>query len=411
MPISKMPNPSAGYDKSLADFFDTTDGKAYSYKQSNYKDLSSKKDYPLTSYYWLPEEIHTASQSNSGKNFWGENTHKILHNRQHLIDTVPRIRAVSMYPETALGSLGKVLEELFTLGETLSKKVGDKGFSETGKKLFGLFKPAKNAMGTLLYGDPGQGSNDVALAFPAYVYANLIGGVYTNSFEIPLLHGSDSTYLTNAGAGGGWQRNSIWSSLPGGQILQGFAEALVPEVGLIGRPTYKPTGGDGEGQSFSVEFPLFNSNIEMLNKNFEFITKIAGETMWFQSGMLQRGSNLFDIHAEGKFHYHFCTCDITIDFIGKSRTLGAAKTSITGTLKTFIDKHKNNNSQRFTFPDAYNVKLDFKSLAPANFNTFMSYMANDGFKNGKLQGTVGNQAYSAFTNMIHNIVEAIKNKV
>ena len=392
----------------IPDFFNTSDGKEYSYEQAGYTKLKETKDYPLTSYHWLPEEIHTINKNeNRGKHFWGENVHNILHNRQQFIKTVPRIRIVSMYPETALGSLGKVLDALFKLGETIAKAASEGNFKETGKKIFDLFKPAEHALGTLLYGSPTSGTPDIALAFPQYVYANLIGGIYTNSFEIPLLHGSDSAYLTNASAGNGWNRGSIWASLPGGDLLQSFAEALVPEVGLMGRPTYKPTGGEGEGQSFSVEFPLFNSNIEMLNDNFEFITKLTGETMWFQSGLLQRGSNLFDVHAEGKFHYHFCTCDITIDFVGKSRTLGAATQRITGTLKTFIDKHKNNNSQRFTFPDAYNVKLDFKSLAPVNFNTFMSYMANNGFKNGNLQGTPGAQSLSAFTQMLRNVVHAI----
>jgi len=210
---------------------------------------------------------------------------------------------------------------------------------------------------------------------PKFFYQSLITGYFAAMYDIPFI---DHVEYLNGGGAEGWSPRSLKERiLPGGLsgFLSKFSDTLAA-FDIASKPKWQLTGTGPTYKEISVEFVLFNENIDALAKNIKFLHSIVPGNMWVQDQMLQRSSSLYDVEIPGRMRWFFCKADISSEFAGKVRYMTDDQ------IKTIIDRITTNSSisinpEAFRFiPDQYKMTISFTPLLPNNFNTYLFYLGN-----------------------------------
>jgi len=211
--------------------------------------------------------------------------------------------------------------------------------------------------------------NDIIFGLPNEIYKTLITGKWIGQFEIPYY----GEHFLHAKGDEGWNRRSATDafSLGGSGHTAQLLESLgVSNINIAIRPVFKFSNG-GQGPSadaLDIEFHLYNETIENFAKNFNFLRCLISGPFWVQSGILQRPSNLFNVVIPGRLNYYFCTLDLKVEYVGKTRQLGPAANQLHSMVPN--DMRNTIATPQSLIPDGYKVSASFQSIVPNNYNTF-----------------------------------------
>lgn len=194
---------------------------------------------------------------------------------------------------------------------------------------------------------------DIALTeFPAQLYYALLGSTRLGSFILPFVN-IEGYMQTNGTYGYSKSDNILNGILPNNALLN----LALGNIGLNIMPMFKP-GSSLDDITISFTVNLINDTRAAAENNFNFLCSLFGGNKWVQYGFVQFPGALYDIVIPGAIRYMLCTGSFTVEPIGSIRKL---KQSI-NTNSGFKVEH---------IPDVYSLKLQFNTLLPNNFNTFI----------------------------------------
>lgn len=128
---------------------------------------------------------------------------------------------------------------------------------------------------------------------------------------------------------------------------------------------------------------MFNDTAEAAAANFIFVNTLVPNNSFIQYGMFQHSSPLYDVRIEGFDRMFACSGNMQVEYLGVMRVPSYRW------LKEFLKKHYNwdgrgggfpslgqflNNAQEHNLikiPDAYRVSMDFESMLPNSFNSYL----------------------------------------
>lgn len=271
------------------------------------------------------------------------------------------------------------------------------------------------------------------LSLPYQLYFKLQACATTNIYEIPFNNDSKGLYSSTGTPGWDGASGFVGSLIDSAKGLLG---SILPNVNVQWAPWYNAMGGEKTPEDGVVlSFDLFNDDADAAMNNFIFVNTIIPQNRWLQYGLFQHSPCLYDIKIEGVKRLFLCTGEFKVTQGGVLRTPTkkwiSDLISVHGnnslyandgeTLQKKQDKAKaytgseefytdiestpenadeivaakqaaldklvadaverieyaiKNNTIRI--PDVYHVELTFKSLLPANFNTYiMQFAEND----------------------------------
>jgi hypothetical protein len=255
--------------------------------------------------------------------------------------------------------------------------------------------------------DSSQFTEDV-VDFPVSLVRNMFQGEFLQTFEVPYYN---DTYLFAHGANE-WARGGLDQLL--GTKLGQFANKNM-SLDVPTTPTWKNVNGGGEPPEITSEFTLWNKDLESLKANYKFIHALISGAYWSQIKFNQKSPNLYDIEVPGRFHHYYCTMDCELKYMGKSRTLQpSALAELINSLGSEGNQNKMTMHDDYMFPDAYSVKVVFKSLMPNNFNMYLDYLLKGSGEQGfverlnqtSLAFSAGGHALDQITNGVQQGVNA-----
>lgn len=300
--------------------------------------------------------------------------------------TTPKIIVKEFQPELFLTAFVDALKNLWDLGTDLARNDGTSLKEKIQTKLNNAIQKQFGSVGN---------STESIDAISRGVYKKLIGGMYLQGgYEIPLL--DDDVKFLNGQGSAGWEARSLAESL-----FQGLTD-IAKNVGLDGinlpaRPMYTQNGNGPTCPSISTTVRLYNYNLDALKRNLNFIYALVSGSFWTQTHIVVRSSNLYNIYLPGRMNYYFCTLNSTVSSVGKLRKLNNDGNN------TLIRKITANtgDANATLFPDAYDLSVEFSSLAPNSFNMLM------GSIEGELQGFSTSQqpTNSYFNEFLTNLSE------
>lgn len=292
---------------------------------------------------------------------------------QDLLATVPNIKITEYQPQSEIGSTVDKMKKMWEIIESLTQSNSDGAGAGALDKIIHTFSPKglKEIINKTF--DRPSNSNaemDNIINIPNFFYENMIGGTYTAQYHVPML---DNDNYLNAMGQTGWESRSLKQQFFG-KMISGLVDKI-PGLGgldIAGKPKFNLDGNNPVPDSVNTTFMLYNYNIDALVANIKFIHALTSGAYWLQSGFLQLPSNLYDIEVEGRYRHYLCKGNIKIDFVGKVRTLGATSIQLSKILAAMPGVQ---NNKAFTkVPDAYKITLEFQSLLPNNFNTYLNYL-------------------------------------
>ena len=197
-----------------------------------------------------------------------------------------------------------------------------------------------------------DGQGDIALTeFPAQLYYALLGSTRLGRFVLPFIN-IEGYMQTNGTYGYSKSENILNGILPNNALLN----LALGNVGLNIMPMFKP-GSSLDDVTISFTVNLINDTIEAAATNFEFLCSLFGGNKWVQYGFVQFPGALYDIVIPGAMRYMLCTGSFTVEPIGSIRKLEHPVVSF--------------DFKAEYIPDVYSLKLQFNTLLPNNFNTFI----------------------------------------
>ncbi len=221
--------------------------------------------------------------------------------------------------------------------------------------------------------------NKSILETPVDLVRNMFNGEFLGTYELPYF---GDVYLS-AHSSANWSRSGLSEMLGStlGSFLKNNLSLDVPTT-----PTWKNDDGGGEPPEISLELILNNKDIDSLIKNYRFINSLISGAYWSQINYNQKSPNLYDVTIPGRLHHFFCTMDIDLEYLGKTRSLNSRGAD--RFLNTFGSTQGANNitiGGDYMYPDGYMVKIVLKSLMPNNFNMYLDYVINGSNESGETQ--------------------------
>jgi hypothetical protein len=210
---------------------------------------------------------------------------------------------------------------------------------------------------------------------PGAFYSGMVAGLFLRSTELPYY----GDYYMHAKGYEGWSTTTIQSHLGGvSDILKKFG------LGGLNIPLYPQFQLEGLGpecDEITVEVNLFNDSFEHLINNTLFLHSFVPGAFWIQSGLLQRGSNFFQVEIPGRCIYYLCKMDCEVTCIGKSRKLNPKVKSSSLTSNDFmylppIVADTFDADVPALVPDIYKLKCKFMSILPNNYNSYLYSILN-----------------------------------
>lgn len=212
---------------------------------------------------------------------------------------------------------------------------------------------------------------------PDSILGNQLGGLYLTTVPFALYYGltttktnayyrlpmmSDKFKLESDGHYGWSKSGNLFDGL--GTIGNFIAQTFKIRCDIT--PQFKPDG-NSNSPNIDIELDLINDTLDSAKNNTKFVYSLIGKNRWLQHGIIQSSASLYDIKLPSGIRYFMCSGAFTCDAKGSMRYIDGFHT---------IGKNEN-----ILIPDAYTLKLSFKSLLPDNFNTFFwSFSAKNSMK-------------------------------
>lgn len=226
---------------------------------------------------------------------------------------------------------------------------------------------------------------------PNALYRNLISGYYTGYYEIPILENGE--FLQSNGSNGWKQQGFVerfFGDTAGSTIKTFMADNIGSGLDIATRPKWSIEGGGDPFKTITIKVMLFNDNLLAAFSNLAFIHSFVAGNQWYQDTLIQKCSSLYDVELPGRMRYYFCTCDIEVNFVGKTRVIsrGLSLDNIILDKKTLRDDlwmfgipmatlDNMNPYVLNNIPDMYEMTFTFHSLLPNNYNTYYAHLRGD----------------------------------
>lgn len=312
----------------------------------------------------------------------GPSQEEIQNNFNSYLKTFPYAKVYEFRPRDTLGANLAVLSKAF---KCIDKFVdGEGNFTEILEDIFVGVKSFLKEEFQLDLDDARSFTDPYTriVGLPNKMYKNLISGYYTAYYEIPILEYDG--YLNGQGSTG-WKAQGFMERMVTDNIastVKGFmSDKIGSSIDIATRPKWQIEGGGDPFPSIKLELVLFNDTFKALLNNLAFIHSYVSGTLWYQDGFIQKCSALYDVEIPGRFRYYFCTCDISVEYLGKVRQV--VDMDKEGKDNIFLrwfnkDAGKDNYSPNLdvlnNVPDAYKLTFTYNSLLPNNYNTYISYV-------------------------------------
>ena len=346
-----------------------------------------------------------------------------------LIECIPGVQIREFLPDTKFDQLTNLVVDLFS---RLTEAIGNVNLVQLGKILMSGVEYAKrlaeklrdileaayrfivgdDSAESFLYTAKGQlrelfkeGGADKAaqdlyaklVSFPYAMYYKLQSYTTTNIYEIPAMM-SDKTLYSSTGKQG-WEggkgvglatffdKDSFLRKIP---ILGKIVENIVSNVKVSWMPLWDANSGDRCAHpGVTVEFDLINDTDTAAAANLIFVNTLVPSNMFIQYGMFQHSSSIYDVRIQGFDRMFACKGNMTVSQLGVMRVPNKKWTW------EFVKAHYNWDGRGGGFPskddfcnkvyedgllkipDAYHVKMEFESLLPNSFNSYLfNYLQN-----------------------------------
>jgi len=358
----------------------TPEGKKWEYP-------AITKKWELKDYAWYPSYGITTSVSNLiGKLPASINTmFDFISDPNKSIKTTPRIKVFEFEPEPYYNVLIDIYKNLYDkFSSYLSSGVGGNTPDFTQ-----IFQDIRNKFSLQslqkALSDSGIASNlsspqNLVMNIPGAFYSGMVAGKFLRSVELPYY----GPHYLHARGEAGWSQTTIQSHLGGmSDVLKRFG---LGGLNLPLYPQFQLEGFGPECDDVSCEINLYNDTLYNLVQNTLFINAFIPGAFWIQSGLLQRGSNFFQVEIPGRCIYFLCKMDAEVTCVGKSRALHPqAKDNVNWEkLPPIItDNFEWSNAvppvpptNIVLIPDIYKLKLKFVSIMPNNFNAYLFSVLN-----------------------------------
>jgi hypothetical protein len=337
----------------------------------------AEKNWKLENYSWYPEydsvylkTLTDGIQDASIKNI----TRKILQpifSPNVTLKAIPRMILWEFEPDPLYRQVLDLFKVIADISEDIFKSTSGLGISEAFNKLADRFsiENIQKAVGVEL------NSKGSLIDFPMKLYSRIISGQWLKRFELPY-YGSDCYH----GHGqDGWTSTDFRERALGnfGEILSRFG---LGSINFPWIPQFQVTGIGPVADEITCVLYLYNYTLDNFIKNFKFLFSLTSGSFWLQSGVVQRGSNLYQVRIPGRMIYYLCTADMLVESIGKSRTMKStsiAKLISAGLPKIFKpDPYEPGISSASAntnalIPDGYRITLKFQSIIPNTFNALL----------------------------------------
>ena len=363
------------------------------------------------------------------------NDKKTLEFERSLLDKIPTIR-IREYQQDA--KLNQVLNLFgaFTEGWKLGSEAGSStgngwSLSETGKMIWTVLKKIITTLPTILvkgykdvrslYDDnvndnysPGSTGDhqldSFILKIPYLLYYRMMSTFTTNIYEVPF---TGKSIITSDGTTG-WSDYGLKNmNTTGSGIFSELLNFFGKNIRISTTPIWDGTS-ETTGSTYTIQFTLFNDTAGAATQNFIFINTIFPNNRWLQYHIYQHSPSLYDIKIDGIGRAMLCAGQFECEAIGPLRTPSdEILRRLMGHMNTGHDKLNILELRRqkvIVIPDAYDVKLTFKSLLPDNFNNYLyQFVMKDNFDKYYEANTLKDlHDDSAFEKFSKSIVDQIK---
>ena len=220
--------------------------------------------------------------------------------------------------------------------------------------------------------------NKSVLQTPVELVRKMFSGEFLSTYELPYY---GDVYLS-ASSSSNWSRSGLAEQIGStiGTFLKQNLSLDVPTT-----PTWKNDDGGGAPPPIEVELILYNKDIDALIKNYRFINSLISGAYWTQINYNQKSPNLYDVTIPGRLHHFYCTMDINLEYMGKTRALSAgAANKFENTFGSTSGSNNIKTSNDYMYPDGYMIKITLNSLMPNNFNMYLDYLINGSTEKGQI---------------------------
>lgn len=226
-----------------------------------------------------------------------------------------------------------------------------------------------------------QKMKNFVLRLPYLLYYRLQSCTTTNIYELPYTDWGSPLYSSNGGPG--WEGVNAF----GIKSALSLIGSILPPVNIQMAPFYNAYAGENTPEDgITISFDLFNDNAKAAMNNFIFVNTIIPQNRWLQYGLLQQSPCLYDIRIDGVKRLYLCTGSFRVTYPQGCVLRAPPKQWMNDLFKKHGNhciKTKNKairnaiKREHIRMPDVYHVELQFKSLMPANFNTFLFQYAEN----------------------------------
>jgi hypothetical protein len=368
-----------------------------------------KKELLLDSYMWHPSYGITTSVTDLiGKLPASVNSmFNFIDNPNKSINTTPHITVFEFEPQPYIHALKGLYDTMYNMWASLLNKNNREDFFKNLQKQFSLdsLQTAlnKSNIGSLTT------IGGLVMDIPSFFYTGMVMGKFIRKAELPYY----GDYYMHAKGYDGWSTTTIQSALGGmSDILKKFG------LGGLNIPLYPQFQLEGLGpecDEITVEVNLYNDTFKNFVDNIIFINAFVPGAFWIQSGLLQRGSNFFQVEIPGRCVYYLCKADFEVTCVGKSRALNPTVNTDAETTGDFTrlppivkDPFRQYMVEDLRgrpplIPDIYKLKCKFMSILPNNFNTYLYSVRNY----SQYRANVGKETTFALQEFLTNFVATV----
>ena len=226
-----------------------------------------------------------------------------------------------------------------------------------------------------------QKMKNFVFRLPYLLYYRLQSCTTTNIYELPYTDWGSPLYSSNGGPG--WEGVNAF----GIKSALSLIGSILPPVNIQMAPFYNAYAGENTPEDgITISFDLFNDNAKAAMNNFIFVNTIIPQNRWLQYGLLQQSPCLYDIRIDGVKRLYLCTGSFKVTYPQGCVLRAPPQKWMYDLFKTHGNRCINNiyadfeiaiEREHIRIPDVYHVELQFKSLMPANFNTFLFQYAEN----------------------------------
>lgn len=218
------------------------------------------------------------------------------------------------------------------------------------------------------------------LRLPYILYYKLMSSMTTNFYEVPF----DGTVNDESSGSSGWSASGIQDLTMGNSSFLGkIWNYFGSQLSIAMTPTWNGQIGANGGKSYSCKFRLFNDTAENAIINYIFVNTLVPNNKMMNYHIYNHSPCLYDIKIDGVGREFMCTGTFSYTGLGPLREIPV---EMLGNSNENISFSKRVNDARYDkdkflthvrdnklikIPDVYEVSMNFSSLLPSTFNTYL----------------------------------------